>query len=221
VKGSPARRTPRALLALLALLAASPAHAEPSDRTLVYAGLGMSIPAYFLGVTVHEGSHAVAAELVGADTLQLHLLPGRNPRNGAFQFGWTRVQGLEGDGERQLFLGAPKIVDAVLLGTYGVLWATDGLPEGRWGHLVVQVLATTFWVDFAKDVLVFNRHNDVVRMFTMAGLDTEWKRLPARVLYAAADAGLAYLVLRGWVDLFEKDDAEAEPLVVPLVAGGF
>jgi hypothetical protein len=211
----------RLVVVAVVLLAAAPAQADPSDRTLVYAGLGMAIPAYFLGVTVHEGSHAVAAEAVGADTQELHLLPGKNPRNGAFQFGWTRVRGLDGDRERLFFLGAPKIVDLALLGAYGALWAADGLPDGRWGHLVVQVLATTFWVDFAKDVLVFNKHNDVVRMFTMAGLDTEWKRLPARVLYAAADAGLAYLVLRGWVDLFEKDDAEAEALVVPLVAGGF
>src|SRR5690606_34113544 len=43
----------------------SAAHAEPSDERLVLTGLAMVPPTYLLGVTFHEGSHALAAKLVG------------------------------------------------------------------------------------------------------------------------------------------------------------
>ena len=189
---------------------------EPTDGELVAGGLAMAIPTYFLGVVLHEGSHAVAAELVGADVTQLRLYPGRNPVNGAFQFGWTRVKGLpRGRGTRLFFLSAPKLTDLLLLGGYGALHATESLPDDEWGHLAIQVLATGLVVDFAKDVLVFHSANDMVRIYNHLGLDTEWKRLPARVLHAAASAGLGYLVWRGYQDLFAKnDDAAAVPLVL-------
>jgi hypothetical protein len=211
----------RAWTAAVLVAVASPAEARPSDGELVAAGAALAIPTYFLGVAVHEGAHAVAAELVGADTIELHLLPGRNPHNGAFQFGWTRVRGLQSRGERIFFLSAPKIVDAVLLGGYAAAWATDSLPDNSWGHLVVQVLATGFWVDFAKDVLVFGRHNDVVRVFNHLGLDNEWKRLPVRVIYAAASGAIAYAIWAGWVDLFERNDAEPAAAIAPLWSGAF
>jgi hypothetical protein len=195
---------------------AARAHADdPTDGELVAGGLALALPTYFVGVVLHEGSHAVAAELVGADVTQLHLWPGRNPVNGAFQFGWTRVKGLpRGRGTRTFFLSAPKLTDLALLGGYGALYATDSLPEGEWGHLVVQVLATGLWVDFTKDVFVFHSANDMVRIYDHWGLDNEWKRLPARVLHAAASAGLGYLIWRGYEDLFAKNDPVAVPLLL-------
>jgi hypothetical protein len=206
----------RVLALAVALLVAAPAAAhadEPSDGELVAGGLGLAIPTYFLGVVLHEGSHAVVAELVGADVTQLRLWPGRNPSNGHFQFGWTRVKGLpRGRGTRIFFLSAPKITDLLLLGGYGALYATDSLPEGEWGHLVIQVLATGLLVDFAKDVFVFHDGNDMVRIYDHLGLDNEWKRLPARVLHAAASVGLGYLIWRGYQDLFAKNDEEVLPL---------
>lgn len=204
------------VLAAALLLVAAPAHAdEPTDGELVAGGLGLAIPTYFLGVVLHEGSHAVAAELVGGDVTQLRLWPGKNPSNGHFQFGWTRVKNLpKGRGTRIFFLSAPKLTDLVLLGGYGALHATESMPEGEWGHLVIQVLATGLWVDFVKDVFVFHDGNDMVRIYNHLGLDTEWKRLPARVLHAAASVGLGYLIWRGYEDLFAKND---DPAGVPLV----
>jgi len=221
----------RALAAALLCAATAPARAEPSDRALVYGGLAMALPDYALGVTVHEGSHAVAGWMVGAELTELHLWPGRNPYNGAFQFGWTRVRGLDGDGARRFFLVAPKITDSVFLGAWATLYATDTMPDNRWGHLTIQVLATGFWVDFAKDVLVFSPHNDVNRIYSSLGLDTEWKKLPARLLHAAVSAGMAYYLYLGWRDLFTENDeatsAVREPsgerviLVAPVLSGRF
>lgn len=216
----------KALVALLCCVAAT-AHAQegddgPSDGVLVGAGLAMVVPTYFVGVTVHEGSHALAARLVGAEVIDLRLYPGRNPVNGAFQFGWARIRGIQSDRERLFFLAAPRIPDVLLLGGYGALAFTDHLPDDRWGLLVLNVLATGFWVDFSKDVLVFNRHNDVVRIYTILGLDTEWKRLPARLVHAAASAGLAYVVWQGWEKLFfAENDGATSPLVAPVFTTTF
>jgi hypothetical protein len=204
------------LLALAAPARAQEAYDGPTDGELVAGGLAMALPMYMLGVAVHEGTHAVAAELVGADTTDIHLWPGRNPYNGHFQFGWTRVRGLGGTGERIFFLAAPKIPDALLLGGYALLYAYDGLPESRWWHLTVQVLATGFWIDFAKDVLVFHDGNDIVRVFSYLGLDDEWERLPARIAYAAVSVAAGYVVWLGWEDLFTKDNgATSSPLREP------
>lgn len=206
----------RAVLVCALLLCATPVQAdEPTDGELVAGGLAMAVPTYFVGVVLHEGSHAVVAELVGADVTQLRLWPGRNPRNGAFQFGWTRVTGLpRGRGTRILFLSAPKITDLLLLGGYGALYATDSMPDSEWLHLTLQVLATGLLVDFAKDVFVFHSANDMVRIYDYLGLDNEWKRLPARVVHAAASVGLGYLIWRGYEDLFAKNNDPAVPLVL-------
>jgi len=56
----------RALVLVLVVLAAGTARAEPSDRRLVLTGLALAPPTYLLGVSLHEGSHALAALLVGA-----------------------------------------------------------------------------------------------------------------------------------------------------------
>jgi len=190
------------------------ARAEPSDRHLVYAGLGMALPDYMLGVTLHEGTHGVAARLLGAHVTELHLWPGRNPQTHHFQFGWTTVRGLpRGRGKLAFFLLSPKITDAVMLAGFGALYAADALPSNHWWWLTVQVLATGFWVDFAKDVVVFHRFNDVVRVLDAYGLHTEWQRLPVRILYAALDVGAGWLVALGWRDLFRSNDDTAIPLI--------
>lgn len=218
-----------ALAAGMCLASSGRAAAEPSDKELVAGGLVLALPTYMLGVSAHEGSHALAAKLMGAEVTEVHLWPGRNPHNGAFQFGWVRVRGLRSDRQRIAFLAAPKVTDLAVLGGWSALYLTDSMPDNRWGGLAIQVVATGFWVDFTKDVFVFDRHNDVVRIYTMLGLDSEWKRLPARALHAAASAGLGYLLWLGWRDLFRGDDAPVETTtaagppaaVFPVISGSF
>lgn len=205
------RARPAVPLVVAALIAGAlprPAAAEPSDGELVAAGIGLAIPTYALGVTLHEGSHALAGKAFGAKVLELRLYPGRNPVNGAFQFGWVRMQGKFTRAERTFFLLAPKLTDLVMLGGWNALHATDHLPDNPWANVALLVWATGFWVDFSKDVLVFHSQNDVVKVMAGYGLDDELERLPVRLLYGAAAAGLGYLLLGGYQDLFARNDAE-------------
>ena len=197
----------RALLIVcgaLVVSAARPAdvRAEPSDRSLFVVGLGLAVPTYLVGVTLHEGSHALMGKLVGATIDEVHLFPpGRDPRVNKFRFGWVYARGLRTKTQRQLFLIAPKITDAMLLGGYAALAFTDAWPDNRYGRLALTVFATGLWVDFAKDVLLFSPTNDVVKVFRNWCL-TGWRQVPARLAYAAAVAGFGYVVWHGYTRTF-------------------
>jgi hypothetical protein len=198
---------------------ATAAAAEPDDQDLVLAGLAMAPPTYFIGVVSHEGSHAIAAKLVGAEVTSISFLPGRDPATGAFHFGLTRVKGLRGKGEKVFFFLAPKIVDAALLGGFGALVLTDAWPENRYGQLALTVLATGFWVDFSKDVLAFRKSNDVVKVFDLWCMNTTGRQIAVRLAYTGAVAGFGYLVWRGYDRTFRLTDDPASPrtVMLPLV----
>jgi|GEM_PF-1102299 len=216
-----------AAIVAVALVAARPGPARaddaPSDRRIVVVGLALALPTYFVGTVVHEGSHAVAAKLVGGDVVQFRPWPGRAPRTGAFQLGLTRVTGLEGDGNRRFFYLAPKLADLALLGAYVAYYESGAYPDSSYGQLVVTVLATGWWLDFAKDTILWSRHNDLVKAMTLVGATDELHRFPIRLGFAAASAGLGYLVLRGHARLFDSNDgdAQAAPLLLPLASGSF
>jgi hypothetical protein len=216
-----AHRVRLALLALLALAClAGPARAEPSDRELLYWGLAMAPPAYLLGVSLHEGSHAIAGKLAGADITEVHLFPpGRDPRSGKFRFGWVYARGLRSKGDRIFFYLAPKLTDAVLLGGIAGLVFTDAWPDNRYGGLALAVLATGLWIDFAKDVVLFSKHNDVVKAFHLWCMKG-WKQVPARLVYAGAVAGLGFIAARAIQRTFE-DAPAAAPRIVPLLGTSF
>lgn len=222
-------RAPIAALVGAAVGLATPRAAvadEPSDRRLVLIGMALALPTYALGTVTHEGSHAAAAELVGGDTVYFRPWPGRDPFTGAYQLGLTRVKGLRSRGDRLFFFMAPKLTDLALLGGYVALYESSAYPSGAYGQLVLTVLATGWWVDFAKDTLVFSRHNDLVKTMTLLGMRTEWQRLPARLGMAVVSAGLGYLVLRGHDRLFEVNNPQpgaprAAPAVLPILTGAF
>ncbi len=207
-----------ALLATIAL--ASSARAEPSDRDVVLAGIAMAPPMYVLGVSLHEGSHALAAELVGASVDELHVFPpGRDPHTGTFRFGWTYVHGLSTRREQEFFYLAPKITDVALLGGFAALVYTGAWPHNRYGSVALTVVGTGLWVDFAKDVVLFSPTNDVTKVFDLWCMKG-WRQLPARLVYAAAAVGLGFVVVRGYQRTFDRDPAPANPMV-PVFATAF
>lgn len=210
----------RALIVAGTLLAvaARPAGAEPDNRDLVLAGLAMAPPTYLIGVTLHEGSHALAAELVGGEVTEVRLFPpGRDPRAKKFRFGWVYARGLRTKGEKIFFYLAPKITDAVLLGGFAALVLTNTWPDNRYASLALTVGATGLWVDFSKDVVLFSQHNDVVKAFNLWCM-TGWKQVPARLAYAALVAGAGYVVARGYQKTF--GDRETV-MTLPLVSARF
>lgn len=210
----------RALIAFAVVgLFARTASAEPSNERLFYTGLAMAPPTYFIGVTLHEGSHAVMAELVGGDVKEVRLFPpGRDPHVNKFRFGWTYVTGLEGKTDRVLFYVAPKITDSLLLGGFAALVLTSAWPENKYAQLALTVGATGLWVDFSKDVVLFSPTNDVVKVFDLWCMKG-WKQIPARLVYAAAVGGFGYVVARGYVKTF--DDTGDAQVMMPLTAFRF
>ena len=211
----------RALTPLLAILFARAAHAEPSDRALVLTGLAMAPPTYLIGVSLHEGSHALAAAMLGATVDTLHLFPpGRDPSTGTFRFGWTYVRGLRSDGERVAFYAAPKLTDAALLGGFAALVFTGAWPHNRYGELALTVFATGLWIDFSKDVVLFAHTNDVVKVFDLWGL-TGWRQLPARLAYAAAAVGLGLVVAHGYQRTFDRAAPATGEMMAPVLAVSF
>lgn len=215
-----AARAPHVLVAAI-LLAAAPTRAEPSDRALVLTGLALAPPTYVLGVTLHEGSHALAAKLVGAKVDKLHLFPpGIDPGTGTFRFGWTYVRGLRARGDQIAFYLAPKVTDAALLGGFAALAFTGAWPHDRYAQLALTVVATGLWVDFSKDLLLFSPTNDVVKVFHLWCM-RGWKQLPARLVYAGLVTGLGLVVARGYQRTFERAEPDTTTATVPLVITAF
>lgn len=207
--------------ALAALLASRAARADPSNETLVLVGAGLALPTYALGVSLHEGSHALAAELVGASVDELHVFPpGTDPHAHVFRFGWTYVHGLRSDRAKEFFYLAPKLTDTLLLGGFAALALTGAWPRDRDSQLALTVGATGLWVDFAKDVIGFSPNDDVTKAFALFGW-TGWREVPARLGYALIDVGLACVVARGYLRTFGTPADAAMPLVIPLVRTAF
>lgn len=215
----------RALIVLAVVAAARPAVADPSDRDLFYLGLALAPPTYLVGVSLHEGSHALMGTLVGGTIEKVHLFPpARDPRSGKFRFGWVYARGLRTKTQKQLFYAAPKITDAVLLGGFSALVLTDAWPSNRYGQLALTVFATGLFIDFAKDIFLFSPANDTVKMFNLWCM-TGWKQLPARLIYAAAIVGAGYVVWRGYERTFSETFGDSTttptPFVVPVVTSAF
>jgi hypothetical protein len=209
-----------AAVALVATVAAAPAHAdEPETGKLIAAGLGMAPVAYVVGVVAHEGSHAVAATLVGAEVTEFSVIPGRRGPQRRFYFGYVRVSGAMSDGERIFFWLAPKLTDALALGGYAVLIAADLLPENRYGALALTVAATGAWVDFSKDIPSWNPGNDMVKIYNKLGLASELERLPLRLAHAALAGAAGYAIALGYREVFSADEPAA--VIAPLFATSF
>jgi hypothetical protein len=211
-----------AALAMAAVaLTARTGRTEPSDRALVVTGLALAPPTYLVGVSLHEGSHALAAELAGATVDVLHLFPpGRDPGTNTFRFGWTYVHGLRTRGDQLAFYAAPKITDAALLGGFAALVFTGAWPHNRYGQLGLTVFATGLWIDFSKDVVLFAPTNDVSHVLEL-GCMTGWRQLPARLAYAGIAVGLGLIVARGYQRTFDRPDPATATVVVPLALAAF
>lgn len=210
------------VIVLACTLAARAATAEPSNTTLIAIGIGAAPVDYIAGVTLHEGSHALAAKLVGADVDELHVFPpGTDPRAHKFRFGWTYVHGLRSRGDRAFFYIAPKLTDTLLLGGLSAIIATSAWPQNRYAQLAITVGATGLWVDFAKDLPLLSPLNDVSQ-FERVSCMRGWRRAMARSVYGLTVAGLAVPVVASYYRTFSRSSATmATPLVVPLIAARF
>jgi hypothetical protein len=208
------------LFAAALVLAPSLARADdrPPTSHLLLAGAGMAIPTYMIGVAAHEGSHALAAVISGAEVTRIQLLPGLHPRTGKFYFGYVEVSGLRCTRQRASFLLAPKLTDAVVLGAYAAAFFGGAYPDDRYGQLALTVLATGFWVDFSKDIVAFWDHSDLVKVYRLAGADDELERLPYRLLHAGLAAAGSIAIAKGYRRIFGSDDDDGDGAAMAAVA---
>lgn len=193
---------------------------KPDDSHLVAAGVAMAIPTYVLGVTIHEGTHAVMARAFGVEVTRVQLLPGRHPQTGRFYFGYVQYRGRLPTGQRVLFLLSPKIVDAVMLAGYATLVATDTLPDNHYGQLALAVWATGFWVDFAKDIAAFWRPHDVNLSLDKLGMTGPWRKLPFYLAHIGLSLAGSIAIAEGYRRIFDAGDP-ATPRTLPLWTGSF
>ncbi len=198
----------------VALVAARPVRARADERPpaghLVLAGAAMAVPTYALGVTIHEGTHALVAKAYGYPLVRVQLYPGVH--HGHFYFGYVEYRGRMPVGKRTFFLLAPKFVDMAMMGGYAALVATDSLPSNHYGQLALAVLATGFWVDFSKDLLAPWRPHDVNMALDRNGIHGFWGKLPYWLLHAGLAAAGSIAIVRGYQRLFGI--AQAQPAVV-------
>lgn len=197
-----------AMCLLVACFIVTPVSAEgtPDDSDLVLAGLAMAPPTYLLGVATHEGSHAIAAKIIGLEVTDFKVLPGWHPETGAFYFGFTRVRGHMTKGEETFLNLAPKITNAIMLGSYALALNYDAMPENRYGRLAFAVLATGAWVDFSKDIFSPWRRNDMNVTYELWGADTFWKQLPWYLLHAGLSTIAFVTILDGYESAFKHDE---------------
>lgn len=208
-----------AVITLAIALAGSAARAEPETGELVAAGLAMAPPTFFIGTFLHEGSHALTAWTAGAEVTTFHPWPGWHPASDVFYFGWVDYSGRMTRAERALFLIAPKLTNVILFAGYTALVATETLPENDYAELALAVFATGLWVDFTKDVFAFRPQNDIVRVYSLAGLDSEWSRLPLRLAHAGLSVAAGFVLWHAYDRVFERDTAGE--VIVPLTIGAF
>ena len=207
------------LVVVLGVAVATTAHAEPSTNARVGVGLAEALPDYMLGVSIHEGSHALAAKIVGADVDELHVFPpGRDPHVHTFRFGWTYVHGLKTRDDKVLFYIAPKITDSLLLGGFAALAFSGAWPTNRYAQVSLTVIGTGLWVDFSKDVVLFGKNNDIVHVLDLWCLHG-WREIPARLVYAGAVVGWGLVVAHAYKRTF--DDPAPPVATVPLLHGVF
>ena len=182
----------------------------------------MGVPTYALVLMSHEGSHALAAKLLGAEITDMSLMPGPHPRTGKFFFGYVSVRGLKTKEHKAFFYAAPKITDALMLGGYAALNLSGNMPSNPYGKLGVLVLATGYWVDFTKDVIAFWDHNDTVKLYKLMGLKNEWERLSGRIVHLSLSALAGYVLVKGYQELLEEEQSGmSNALILPLMSKPF
>jgi hypothetical protein len=213
----------RAALVVGVCLGSTEARADddrPPTSHLLGAGLAMALPTYAIGVAVHEGSHALAGAMMGADVTTLRLWP--SVVRGKFYFGYVEVRGLRCDRQRAAFLLAPKITDAILLGGFAAAWFGGALPDDPYGRLALTVLATGIWVDFSRDVIAWWDHNDLMKVYRMAGATTTAERLPYRLLHAGLATAGAVAIARSYQRIFERaPPGSVSERLLPIWSGRF
>jgi hypothetical protein len=162
----------------------------------------MAVPDYFLGVTQHEGLHALAATAFGAKVTSMNVLP--SEQGGHFFFGRTTWEGSLTTAQSVVAYTAPKMGELAGLSAYALLELTGNAPENKYAALSLLVVATGMWVDFVHDIGATSDASDVGKTYSLLGVHDEASRFPYRLLHGTVAVAAALPIVRGYVRLFTR-----------------
>jgi hypothetical protein len=205
-------------------------------------GAGWLFPTFTLQTVLHEGSHALAARLIGAEDVQITWLIIDGWTTGA-KTRWSKQSNLKlrikkSDAEsyaafkrraaleREAWLRhvareeafvslAPQITNLATLTTYTLLQEL-GVPSNEQLRLPLLVMAFWAWADLAAQLLPIDRQ-DVEKTYGRLRL-TSWQRIPFRVVHLGLVVLGGYYLSRGYNSIFDdRNSGAATPkMVVPL-----
>jgi hypothetical protein len=183
---------------------------EPNNAELLEMGVALAIPDYFLGVTQHEGLHALFATAFGARVMSLRVLPG-DDNQGHFRFGDTEWRGALTNEQRLFVYLAPKLGDLAGLSVFAALELTDNLPESKYVELPILVLATGMLIDFMQGITSTADYTDMGQVYDLLGARSEASRLPYRFLHGGIAIAAAVPIVRGYSRLFSRTPESPRP----------
>ena len=154
---------------------------DPNARKYLTAGIASAPVAFLAGVSLHEGMHCAAAEIVESTYCkEIVVIPFRDEETGYFYFGLTRwgfnEEGIYPSMNENAFITAlPMITNAGLITAYSTLAFTNKLPKNKWAKTGLLVLAATQVVDLGNHIRNTSPYSDsgklMYYMQTQNGLD--------------------------------------------------
>ena len=177
-----------------------PPPTPPSAWQLVLEGAALALPDYVLQLAMHEGSHALAAVILGGEVTGMELLPKRV--DGTIRFGETTWKGNFTPTETAVTLLAPKILDMGLIAAYTALLHSDAYPSNKHVQLTLLVVATGAWIDFSKELVLRDSTRDLPQIFETLGIPED-KQWPYQIAYGALSLAGAFQLGQGFYRLFK------------------
>ena len=107
---------------------------------------------FMVGVTIHEGTHCIVANMVeGTDCADIRVIPYYSEEYDYFYFGSTEID-INQDNPptangRIMITAAPMMLNAGLITAYSTLAFTDSLPDNKWLKTGMLVLGAAQVVD--------------------------------------------------------------------------
>jgi len=187
-------------LVLLSLLPAREAHADNEVEALAW-----TLPSLAGYVVLHEGAHALAAKMMGAETVTFNWFPNRRAVAAVGIYAPNSTSG-----ERAFSNFAPLISDLALLGSFLVISEVAGVSNE---HVLIPLTLMAAWgvgdIGIQAVPLGYGYHH-VENVYRHFGL-SQWQRIPFRVVHVATAVVGAYFVRRGLSRITEPEGESNAP----------
>lgn len=213
------------IICLIVILYSATAEGETKEKlpylnyTNIKIALATLFPAYWLHITIHEGTHALTALSYGARIKEFIVWPhsrmidGKNELSlGRISYTWrTRVT----NSERAMVHISPLITNAVLFSASEVLFATDIITSDSYLAPIIFVVGELYpWIDFTKTVL-FSR--DIEYFEGYSSLPPAAVRITGGIAAALGACALVYRAIQIFGKKRKKEKKDSRVLFHPII----